>query len=126
MQLLFEESFEYGRHAGLGLLKGRVCPLSEDLAAAGIPLKVPQMGWNALTVLQKENPLMRYTRDGDFMYYVHSFYAKGCADSIVATSEYGVPVPGVVSEGNVYGCQFHPEKSSAAGLQILKAFGEMS
>lgn len=125
MQLLFEEGFEYGRHEGLGLIPGSVCPLEDDLKTAGIVLKVPHIGWNALNIRQKENPLMRYSKDGDFVYYVHSFYAKHCEESIVATSEYGVDVVGTVARGNVLGCQFHPEKSGEVGLRILRAFSEI-
>ena len=126
MQLLFEDSYEYGHHNGLGLIKGSVCPLEDDLKAAGCNrLKVPQMGWNELEILKKDNPIMKYSNDGDFVYYVHSYYAKNCENSLVAVSDYGVKVPGTVANGNVFGCQFHPEKSGEAGLKILKAFGEM-
>ena len=109
MQLLFEKSYEYGEHAGLGLLPGSVCPLEPDLAAAGFSYKVPHIGWNSLHLVRPENPLMANTREGDFVYFVHSFYVKGCGDALVAGAEYGVTVPGAVARGNVYGCQFHPE-----------------
>ncbi len=125
MQLLFEESYEFGTHKGLGLLSGTVCPLAPDLAAGNFSYKVPQIGWNALHLLRPEVPLLANTREGDFVYYVHSFYAKGCADSLAATSDYGVAVPGVVANDNVYGCQFHPEKSGRAGLAILAAFADL-
>lgn len=121
MQLLFEESFEYGRHRGLGLIPGRVRPLQDDLPEG---LKVPQIGWNALEI-RRPHPLLRYVRTGDSVYYVHSYYAVDCESSVVATSEYGVDVPGVVVRGNVMGAQFHPEKSGQVGLNILRAFGEM-
>ena len=121
MQMLFEESLEYGRHKGLGLLRGRVCPLEDDLRAGGFDLKVPQMGWNSLKLLREDCPILRYTQDGDFAYYVHSYYAKGCEDA-AAVSEYGVSVPGVVWRENIYGTQFHPEKSGDAGLRVLRAF----
>ena len=122
MQLLFDGSHEYGYHKGLGLLKGEICPLEGDLAAG---VKVPHMGWNSLT-LTKENPLFRYVREGEFVYYVHSYYAKGCAESTLATSSYGgVAVTGAVGIKNVLGCQFHPEKSGDTGLRILKAFLEL-
>lgn len=124
MQLLFEKSYEYGVHTGLGYLKGEVCPMEPDLKTAGFDLKVPHIGWNALN-LKKDSALMKYTNDGDFMYFVHSYYAKNCEDSLVATAEYGIEVPAVVGSGNVFGCQFHPEKSGACGLKILKAFGEL-
>lgn len=125
MQLLFEESLEYGSHKGLGLIKGSVCPLENDLRAAGFGYKVPHMGWNALHILNPESPLMKNSKEGDYMYFVHSFYAKNCENALVATAEYGVTVPATVSNGSVYGCQFHPEKSGARGLEILKAFADL-
>ncbi len=121
MQLLFERSFEYGEHAGLGLIPGEICPMREDLPAH---LKTPQIGWNALRFL-KGDPILKYSREGDYVFYVHSYYAKNCGASLVAYSEYGVRVPGVVAAGNVRGCQFHPEKSGDAGLAMLKAFSEI-
>ena len=123
MQLLFEESYEYGRHAGLGLVPGRVCPLALDLADPA--LKVPQIGWNALELLRPQDPLFRYLRQGEYVYYVHSYYGKDCAASTLAVSEYSIPVTGVVREGWVYGAQFHPEKSGDTGLRILQAFAEL-
>ena len=123
MQLLFEESYEYGRHAGLGLVPGRVCPLAPDLADPA--LKVPQIGWNALELLRLQDPLFRYLRQGEYVYYVHSYYGKDCAASTLAVSEYSIPVTGVVREGWVYGAQFHPEKSGDTGLRILQAFAEL-
>ncbi len=122
MQMLFEKSYEYGEHQGLGLIEGNVCPIEPDLTS---PLKVPHIGWNALHILKKDNPLLKYTAEGDYVYYVHSFYAKECSEALVATSEYGVQVPGVVACGNVYGAQFHPEKSGEVGLKMLKAFSEI-
>ena len=123
MQLLFEESYEYGRHAGLGLVPGRVCPLAPDLADPA--LKVPQIGWNALELLRPQDPLFRYLRQGEYVYYVHSYSGKDCAASTLAVSEYSIPVTGVVREGWVYGAQFHPEKSGDTGLRILQAFAEL-
>ena len=121
MQLLFEKSFEYGEHRGLALLKGDICPLENDLPKK---VKVPHMGWNALSI-EKECALTKYLKNGDYVYYVHSYYAKNI-DSLNAASEYaGVWVPGLVSEGTVFGCQFHPEKSGETGLKILKAFTEV-
>ena len=87
--------------------------------------KVPHIGWNSLHLVRPENPLMANTREGDFVYFVHSFYVKGCGDALVAGAEYGVTVPGAVARGNVYGCQFHPEKSGEAGLRILRAFAAL-
>ena len=123
MQLLFEKSYEYGEHAGLGFVKGEVCPLEPDLADRS--LKVPQIGWNALHLLQQDDPLFRYIREGEYVYYVHSYYGKNCAESTLAVSDYSIPVTGVVRAGNVYGTQFHPEKSGDTGLRILKAFAEL-
>ena len=122
MQLLFEKSYEYGEHAGLGFIKGEVCPLGPDLADKG--LKVPQMGWNALHIV-KDDPLFRYIREGEYVYYVHSYYGKNCAESTLAVSDYSIPVTGAVRAGRVYGTQFHPEKSGDTGLRILKAFSEL-
>ncbi len=121
MQLLFDRSFEYGEHEGLGLIAGSVVPLAERIPGE---LKVPHIGWNALDVKRSEHPLMKYTKSGDCVYFVHSFYASDCADSVVATSEYGIDVTAAVARDNVMGCQFHPEKSGQVGLDILKAFCE--
>lgn len=118
MQLLFEKSYEYGEHAGLGFVQGEVCPLEPDLQDK--TLKVPQIGWNALQIL-RDDPLFRYIKDGEYVYYVHSFYGKNCAASTLAVSDYSIPVTGVVRAGRVYGTQFHPEKSGDTGLRILKA-----
>ena len=122
MQLLFERSYEYGTHAGLGLIPGEVCPLEPDLTDKS--LKVPQIGWNALHIV-REDPLFRYIQEGEYVYYVHSYYAKSCAESTLAVSEYSIPVTGAVRCGKVYGTQFHPEKSGDTGLRILKAFAEL-
>lgn len=121
MQLLFDRSFEYGEHEGLGLIAGSVVPLAERIPKE---LKVPHIGWNALDIKRPEHPLMKYTKSGDCVYFVHSFYASECADSVVATSEYGIDVTAAVARDNVMGCQFHPEKSGRVGLDILKAFCE--
>ncbi len=120
MQLLFEKSYEYGEHEGLGLLKGEICPIKNDVPAS---LKIPHIGWNALK-FTKKHPLFRYIENGSCVYFVHSYYAKGCEDSIIASAEYGTDVCAAVAKGNIMGCQFHPEKSGAVGLNILKAFCE--
>ena len=123
MQLLFDRSFEYGEHPGLGLIPGEVVDLREDLQDKR--LKVPHMGWNSLKIL-KNDPLFSDFRDGEYVYYVHSFYARNCEESTLAVSEYGnVPVTGMVRRGSVWGTQFHPEKSGDAGLRLLRAFGEL-
>ena len=121
MQLLFEKGFEYGEHEGLGLIKGEVRPIS-DVIPKG--LKIPHIGWNALS-FNKESKIFKYLKDGDFVYFVHSFYGANCDESVIATSEYGVPLTAAVGCDNVYGCQFHPEKSGDTGLKILKAFCEL-
>ena len=123
MQLLFERSFEYGEHLGLGLLGGEVAPLKEDLIDP--VCKVPHMGWNSLDILRPD-PLLKYVEPGESVYYVHSYYARRCAESTLAVSQYGgVAVTGAVRRGTVWGTQFHPEKSGDTGLRILKAFGEL-
>ncbi len=122
MQLLFQKSYEYGEHSGLGLLPGEICPLKPDIPEN---LKVPHIGWNGLKFMG-ECPLLKYIQEGDSVYYVHSFYAKGAGDAVKAVSEYSVDVPGLVQRGNVYGAQFHPEKSGPVGLNILRAFGEVT
>jgi imidazole glycerol-phosphate synthase subunit HisH len=121
MQLLFEKGYEYGEHDGLGLMPGEIRPMADDLPK---DLKVPHIGWNALNI-HRECPILKYVQEGNCVYYVHSFYAVGCEDETCATSEYGVPVTGVVQKANVFGTQFHPEKSGRVGLSILKAFGEV-
>ncbi len=122
MQLLFEESHEYGCHQGLGLIPGKVMPLSDVLPKG---MKVPHMGWNSLTFHQPEHFLLDGLKEGAHVYYVHSFYATECQDAWVATSEYGgVTVPGAVRCGNVCGTQFHPEKSGEIGLKMLASFAK--
>ena len=119
MQMLFEKSFEYGEHEGLGLLKGQVVPMAGKLPS---DLKIPHMGWNALEV--KQGRLLKAV-DGQFVYFVHSFFASGCEDSLAAVTEYGIPITAAVEKGNIFGCQFHPEKSGNVGLSILKTFCEV-
>ena len=125
MQLLFDKSYEYGEYQGLGLIPGAVCPLADDLKDP--TLKVPHIGWNALDIVpgRENDPLFRYVKNGEYVYYVHSYYAKDCAASTLATSEYSIPVTGAVRSGHVYGTQFHPEKSGDTGLRLLKAFAEL-
>lgn len=120
MQMLFERSCEYGVHEGLGFIPGEVVPLRLPEG-----MKVPHMGWNSLQIL-RECPLLAHVSNGEYVYYVHSYYATGCGAYTSAVSEYGVPVTGVVARGNVYGTQFHPEKSGDTGLMILRAFKEIS
>ena len=120
MQLLFEKSYEYGTHDGLGILKGEVVPI----ASVSPTLKIPEIGWNAL-IFKKESPLFKYIKDGDCVYFVHSYFVSGCDDSLLATAEYGRELTAAVSLDNIYGCQFHPEKSGAVGLNILRGFVEL-
>lgn len=121
MQLLFEEGHEYGVHRGLGLIPGRVVPMKGVIPEN---LKIPHMGWNALA-FQKESPLFAHIKNGDCVYFVHSYYAAHCDEAVIATAEYGAPLTAAVQKDNVFGCQFHPEKSGTVGLNILRAFAEM-
>lgn len=121
MQMLFEYSYEYGKHAGLGLLSGSVIGMQGRIPAE---LKIPHIGWNALHIT-RSHPLLKYVNEGDCVYFVHSFYADGCEDSLIATAEYGREITATVAKGNVMGCQFHPEKSGKVGLSILRAFCEL-
>ena len=118
MQLLFEKSFEYGEHTGLGLLKGQVVGMSGRLPEG---LKIPHMGWNALRCTKPSKLL----EEGSFVYFVHSFYAENCEDSVAAVTDYGIPITAAVEKDNIFGCQFHPEKSGNVGLEILKKFCEV-
>ena len=119
MQLLFEKSYEYGCHHGLGLLKGQVVPMEGKLPAN---LKIPHMGWNALDV--RRGTLLEGL-SGQYVYFVHSFFAENCEDSLSAVTEYGIPITAAVEKGNIFGCQFHPEKSGNVGLSILRKFAEV-
>ena len=121
MQLLFETSYEFGVHQGLGLLKGKVVDMRTVIPAE---LKVPQIGWNALH-FHRQHPLFANTKEGDFVYFVHSYYATDCDDSLIATCEYGAELTASVAKDNVMGCQFHPEKSGEVGLDILRAFCDL-
>ncbi|MDH2879236.1 imidazole glycerol phosphate synthase subunit HisH [Bacillus cytotoxicus] len=114
MQLLFEKSEEMKSSNGLGLLPGVVRKLQ-------VPYKIPHMGWNRLTKT-KEMPIWNRVADGSFVYYVHSYYAECPNDMICGTSEYGISVPGLVAKGNIFGAQFHPEKSGEIGIQMLANF----
>ncbi len=122
MQMLFDESYEYGVHKGLGLIPGRVIPM-----AGYIPdgLKIPHIGWNPLILKGEKHPLLRYVNEGDCVYFVHSYFASECEGAVIATAEYGRELTAAVARGNVMGCQFHPEKSGKVGLSILRAFCEM-
>lgn len=121
MQLLFEKGYEYGIHDGLGLLKGEVVPMEGVVPA---DYKIPHIGWNAL-IFKQENPLFRYIKNGEHVYFVHSYYARNCEESLLATAEYGAELTAAVALGNVYGCQFHPEKSGTVGLNILRGFADL-
>ena len=122
MQMLFEKSYEYGEHEGLGLIPGNVKPMKTLLDGK---LKVPHIGWNSLQIKDKNDPILKYINEGDYVYYVHSFYATDCDEWTSSVSEYGITVTGSVRNGNVWGTQFHPEKSGEKGLLILKAFCEI-
>ena len=122
MQLLFEKSFEYGEHEGLGLLKGSVVPMKGVIPEG---LKIPHIGWNALDFTAKESKLFRFIKNGDFVYFVHSFYATDCDEDVIAYTEYGANLCAAVERDNVFGCQFHPEKSGDVGMEILRGFCEL-
>ncbi|MGF2942204.1 imidazole glycerol phosphate synthase subunit HisH [Enterococcus xiangfangensis] len=125
MQLLFDKSEEFGDHSGLGLIPGRIVSMRGAFEQASIDLKVPQIGWNKLNVHNHQSPLVKSLGENDFVYYVHSYYATDCQEHLVADSEYGISIPGIVQNKNVFGTQFHPEKSGTVGLNILKAFTEV-
>ncbi len=119
MQLLFDKSYEYGVYKGLGLIKGNVEPLYKYIEG----LKIPHMGWNSLTLLD-DNPIFKYVNQGDFVYFVHSYFAK-CCEGLSATTDYGIHVTAAVRKENIFGVQFHPEKSGETGLSMLRAFNEL-
>ncbi len=121
MQLLFDKGYEYGEYDGLGLIKGKVVSMA-DVIPEGY--KLPQIGWNSLE-FKRECALLKYIKEGDFVYFVHSYYATDCESAVVATTDYGAEITALVNEGNVYGAQFHPEKSGDTGLAILRAFCEL-
>ena len=122
MQMLFECSYEYGVHKGLSLIKGQIKPISDVIPK---DYKIPHIGWNALKFKGEKSPIFKYLNDGDHVYFVHSYYGADCDESVIATAEYGANLTAAVQNKNVFGCQFHPEKSGAVGLNILKAFCEM-
>ncbi len=121
MQMLFEKSFEYGEHDGLGLIRGAVRPI-DDLTKG--TMKIPHIGWNALSFPtdKEKNPVFRYIKEGDHVYFVHSFCGVDCDDALIAYTDYGAKITAAVADGNVCGMQFHPEKSGNVGLSILAAF----
>ncbi len=121
MQMLFDRSFEYGEHPGLGILSGSVVPMEGKI---DIALKIPHMGWNQLH-FKKPSQLFTHINDGDYVYFVHSYFAAQCEDSLSAVTEYGMEMTASVEKDNVFGCQFHPEKSGNVGLNILRAFCEV-
>ena len=120
MQMLFERSYEYGTHEGLGLLRGEVVAMQGIIPEE---LNIPHIGWNSLKVVSS-HPIFKYTNEGDFVYFVHSYYASGCDESLLATTDYGIEMTAAVAKDNVAGMQFHPEKSGECGLNILRAFAE--
>ncbi len=120
MQMLFERSFEYGCHEGLGLIKGDIIPFEGKIDSS---LKIPHIGWNALEI-KEDLPIFKYIKNGDHVYFVHSYFAA-VTDETIAKCEYGTVFTAAVGKGNIYGCQFHPEKSGQVGLNILKGFCEL-
>lgn len=118
MQLLFEKSYEYGEYRGLGLIKGEIRPI-ETVIPKGY--KIPHIGWNSLEI-RKPTPIFENVKNGEYVYFVHSYYAADCENSVTAVSDYGAPLTASVQDGNIFGCQFHPEKSGETGLKILRSF----
>jgi imidazole glycerol-phosphate synthase subunit HisH len=117
MQLLYEKSYENGEYEGLGFIKGSVERLE-------VPYKVPHMGWNSLQVIQEDN-VLKYINENTYVYFVHSYYVKSSNEEVLAYADYGVKIPAIVRSKNVYGMQFHPEKSSQVGADLIKAYGEL-
>ena len=122
MQMLFEKSYEYGEHEGLGLIPGAVKPIRDVIDS---DLKIPHIGWNPLHMTEPKDELFRYLNENDCVYFVHSYYAADCEPYVIATAEYSTELTAAVRKGNVWGAQFHPEKSGQVGLSILKAFCEI-
>ena len=124
MQMLFEKSYEFGEHKGLGLIPGSVRPFAPLVGG----LKVPQIGWNRLVFPDNKpkSQLFKYINEGDHVYFVHSYAAMECDSYVSSRTEYGVMLTASAENGNVFGTQFHPEKSGKVGLDILKAFIEMN
>ena len=121
MQLLFEKSYEFGEFEGLGLIGGEIRPIADVIPK---DYKIPHIGWNGLKFEGEKSPIFKYLKEGDHVYFVHSFYGANCKD-VIATAEYGASLTAAVGKANVYGCQFHPEKSGAVGLNLLRAVCEL-
>ena len=122
MQLLFEKSYEYGEHAGLGLIPGTVAPIEGRIPPE---LKIPHIGWNGLIFPEQRSRIFKDLNPGDHVYFVHSFAAVGCDPYVSARTEYGAMLTAAAEKDNVFGCQFHPEKSGPVGLKILQAFCDL-
>ncbi len=122
MQLLFEKSYEYGEHFGLGLIKGEVVPIKDTIPS---DYKIPHICWNSLHFKGRKSRIFKYINEGDFVYFVHSYYGSNCEEFVTSVTDYGAEITASVENGNVFGCQFHPEKSGDVGLKILKAFCEI-
>ena len=121
MQLLFEKDYEDGVYEGLKLIPGSVRAIGEVISKG---LKIPHIGWNRL-MYKKESRLFKYIHEGDYVYFVHSYHGVGCDEYTTAVTEYGATLTASVEKDNVFGCQFHPEKSGETGLSILRAFVEI-
>ena len=126
MQMLFEKSYEYGEYEGLGLINGTVEEIKKYISENS-NLKIPHMGWNSLVINDrfKDDKILKDVDNNEYVYYVHSYFAKTDMKNIVTYSEYGTKIPGIVKNENVYGMQFHPEKSGDTGLKLLKNWGEL-
>ena len=127
MQLLFEKSYEYGEYEGLGLINGEIRSIEEDIDESLKNLKIPHMLWNNLkfNYISKNDPILNGINEDEYVYFVHSYYASTPIENVITYSNYGVKIPGVVRKNNVYGMQFHPEKSSDTGLKLLKNWGKI-
>ncbi|TDT71462.1 glutamine amidotransferase [Hypnocyclicus thermotrophus] len=123
MQLLYEKSYEFGEYEGLGFLKGDICSIKEDLINKD--LKVPHMGWNNLIFKQKDNLITKYIKEEDYVYFVHSYYVKSDFSEVVGYTKYNINIPAIVNNKNIFGMQFHPEKSGTVGLNLLKAYANI-
>ncbi len=122
MQMLLEKSLEFGEYEGLSLIEGTVKPILDIVPKE---YKIPHIGWNSLKFCGEKNPIFKYVNEGECVYFVHSYYGADCGDAVIATTEYGAPLTAAVAKGNVFGMQFHPEKSGETGLNILRAFCEI-
>jgi len=124
MQMMLTKSFEFGEYKGLDVIPGNVISMEGVVPS---DFKIPHIGWNKLIFPKDKpkSPLFRYVNEGEHVYFVHSYYCTDCAPDTIATTEYGAELTAAIARGNVFGVQFHPEKSGEVGLNILRAFNEL-